>query len=118
MEIKLSMNDYIDINIRENGHVYVENGVLNTDGEEVAENMYANSSFTTIMKYLGIDVSALGDKISKYLRDNELLLRIKKDKNSIVSFNLHDATTKEELVSYDSFETLVSTEVLQFNNEI
>ncbi len=118
MIIRLFMNDYIDIYIKENGNLYVEIGKIDENGVAISENMYANSSFVTFMKYLGIDVSNLGEEISKYLSENELFMRIKRDDASKISYNLHDASTKEELVTYGSFYSLVETEVLQQSNNI
>lgn len=117
MEIKLFMNDYMDIFVKENGLVYVEIGKIDKDGKNVSENMYANSSFETFMRYLGINICELEDKISKYLRDNELFLRIKRDNSTMINFNLHDITSKQELVSYETFEDMIKTEIFQIYDE-
>ena len=116
MIIRLFMNDYIDVYIKENGKVYVEIGKIDENGNAVSENMYANSSFETFMKYLGIYVSDLNKEIEKYLSGNELFLRIKSDKESNITYNLHDVSTKEELVSYETFEDLTNVEILQIQN--
>lgn len=116
MKIRLFVNDYLDIHIKEDGRVYVEMGKVNKEGVSISETLYANSSFVTFMKYVGCDVKDLGQEISDYITDNALYLRIRRKNSSSVIFGLHDVETKEELVAYDSFESLVNTEVLQMHN--
>ena len=116
MGIRLFMNDYMDIFVKEDGTVYVEIGKINANNETSSENMYANSSFETFMKYLGINIADIKEEISKYLSDNELFLRIKRNETAVINFNLHDLRSKEELVSYETFEDLIKTEIYQIHD--
>lgn len=119
MIIRLFMNDYIDIYVKEDGKVYIEIGKINEEGIAISENTYANSSFATFMKYLNVEISDLSNEIGKYLAENELFLRIKRnEKTTNLDCNLHDISTKEELVSYNSFQEFVETEILQIENNL
>ena len=119
MEIRLLMNDYLDVYVMGNGLVHVEIGRFNKDGNAVRENSYVNSSFVTYMKHMGIDVSDIDKEIIKYIVDNQLYLRIKRNStNSGLDYCLHDVVTREELISYSSFDELVNTEVFQMQNGV
>jgi len=119
MRIRLDMKDYLDIHVSTDGKVHVIIGRFNKNGVAIRENSYANSSFATFMKFLGIYIQDLSQDISEYISENGLFLRIKRDETSgLIQYNLHDADNKEELVSYNSFEELIETEVLQMNSEI
>ena len=114
MKIRLFMNDYLDIYVDANGRVYVEIGTINKGGETISENSYANSSFSTYMKYLGIDVKENDYEIVKYLSGNNFFIRIRRNKsNNGLQYGLHDVENKEELIVYDRFDDLIETEVLQ-----
>ena len=114
MEIRLLRNDYLDIYVMENGLVHVEIGKINKNGYAIRENSYVNSSFLTYMKYLGIDVTDLDKEIIKYVSDNQLFIRIKRNaSNTGLEYGLHDVITREEQVTYSNFDQLIYEEVLQ-----
>ena len=119
MEIKLYMNDYMDIYVSKDGRVLVEVGQIIEDGKVENGNTYANSSFATFMKYFGINVENNQKEIVKYLVDNDLYLHMQRiSKETGIEYSLHDVSTKENLVTYKSFDELVATEVFQQNNSI
>lgn len=117
MEVRLFLNEYIDIYARSIGAVYVEIGHLeDTEDGKVAksENSFTNASFITFLKLMGYKSSKAAADIEKYLIDNDLYIRIRKgNKSNVVA--LHDIATKEELVTYGNLDELVSVEVLQEN---
>ena len=114
MKIILFMNDYLDIYISENGMVRVEIGRIDENGNALREDSYVNSSLSTFMKHMGIDISDCEAEVSKYLLNNSLFIRVRRNANDTgLEYGLYCLDEKTEQVRYNSFDELIDVEVFQ-----